>query len=167
MVFFGLISQKQWAKQQLRCGWRLEARLSCDVGEGWLEAERSKERGEISRDLGLVRSKERKKLKKKKKTPKKYTGRNAHTGWNYPKFTETTEMTRNTTKFFSRWNGGLSRTGLHTGTRFSGCSSRNRTKNTTLFLIPWGTDPFPNSSYIVIPSLFHTCHFLLSTLITS
>jgi hypothetical protein len=42
------------------------------------------------------------------------------------------EMTRNTLKFYPRWNGGLSRTGLHTGIRFSVRSSRNRTEFTTL-----------------------------------
>ena len=41
-------------------------------------------------------------------------------------------MTRNTPKFDPRWNGGLSRTGLHTGTRFSVHSGRNGTEYTTL-----------------------------------
>ena len=42
------------------------------------------------------------------------------------------EMTRNTSKFYPRWNGELSRTGLHIGTRFSVCSSWNGTEYTTL-----------------------------------
>ncbi len=41
-------------------------------------------------------------------------------------------MARNTLKFDLRWNGGLPRTGLHTGTRFSVRFSRNRTESTTL-----------------------------------
>jgi hypothetical protein len=41
-------------------------------------------------------------------------------------------MTRNTPKFDPRWNGGLSCTGLHTGTRFSVRSGRNGMESTTL-----------------------------------
>ena len=42
------------------------------------------------------------------------------------------KMTRNTSKFDLRWNGGLSRTGLQTSMRFSVRSGRNRTESTTL-----------------------------------
>ena len=45
---------------------------------------------------------------------------------------ETPEMTRNIPKFDPRWNKGLPRTGLHTGTRFSVRSSQNGTESITL-----------------------------------
>ena len=42
------------------------------------------------------------------------------------------ETYRNTPKFYPRWNGGLSRTGLHTGTRFSVHFDRNGMEYTTM-----------------------------------
>jgi hypothetical protein len=62
--------------------------------------------------------------RKKKKNPKKQTCQNT------PKFTETAETHRNTSKFYPRWNGGLSRT----GTRFSIRSGRNGTEYTTMVI---------------------------------
>ena len=52
------------------------------------------------------------------------------------KWPEMAGMTRNIPKFDPRWNGGLSRTGLHTGTRFSVHSSRNGMEYTTMCLTP-------------------------------
>jgi hypothetical protein len=48
-----------------------------------------------------------------------------------PKLAGMTETRRNGPKFFPRWNKGVSRSGLHTGTRFSGRSGRNGTVFTT------------------------------------
>ena len=42
------------------------------------------------------------------------------------------EMTRNSPKFDLRWNGGLSRIGLHNGMRFSIRSGQNGMEYTTL-----------------------------------
>ena len=50
-----------------------------------------------------------------------------------PKLAGMTETRRNWPKFFSRWNKGVSRSRLHTGTRFS---SRNGTVYTTM-RVPW------------------------------
>ena len=49
-----------------------------------------------------------------------------------PKWPEMAGMTRNTLKFDLRWNGGLSCTGLYTGTRFFVRSGWNGTEYTTL-----------------------------------
>jgi ribosomal protein S18 len=48
------------------------------------------------------------------------------------------ETHRNTPKFYPRWNGGVSRTGLHTGTRFFVRSGRNGTEYTTMFISEQG-----------------------------
>ena len=86
---------------------------------------------EVAAGGGLAeRSKETQ--KREKKNPEKYSGRNIHTGRNTLKSTETAETHRNTPKFYPRWNGGLSRTGLHTGTRFSVHFGRNGMEYTTM-----------------------------------
>ena len=54
---------------------------------------------------------------------------------NRPKLAGMTETRRNGLKFFPRWNKGVSRSGLHTSTRFSGRFSRNGTVYITLILI--------------------------------
>ena len=53
-----------------------------------------------------------------------------------PKLAGMTETRRNWPKFFPRWNKGVSRSDLHTGTRFSGHSGRNEMINTTLSYFP-------------------------------
>jgi hypothetical protein len=44
---------------------------------------------------------------------------------------------RNMLKFCPRWNKGVSRSGLHTGTRFSDRSGRNGAEYTTLQITPF------------------------------
>ena len=64
--------------------------------------------------------------------PKKCTGRNGHLTRYLPKRPETSEMTRNTPKFYPSWNERLPRTDLHTGTTYSARSGRNGTESITL-----------------------------------
>ena len=84
--------------------------------------ERSKERGERSRDP----------KKREKKTQKSILAKiyiPAETHRNPPEQPKHTETPRN---FYPRWNGGVSRTSLHTGTRFSDRSSWNGMEYTTM-----------------------------------
>ena len=97
------------------------------------DAEKSWRRAgiETERELGGKKKEEEEGVEKEsreKKNPKKQTGQNT------PKFTEMAETHRNTSKFYPRWNGGLSRTGLHTGTRFSIRSDQNGTEYTTMVI---------------------------------
>ena len=121
---------------------------------------RRRRRGRHRESKRELRQKKQKKQKKKKKKKKELGGKNweerrrrraekalffslfffffsylfmpaeisipAEIGWN----------DQNWPKFFSRWNKGVSRSGLYTGTRFSGCSGRNGTVYTTLLKTP-------------------------------
>jgi hypothetical protein len=64
---------------------------------------------------------------------------------------------RNDPKFYLRWNEGLPRTGLHTGTRYSTRSGRNGTESLTLIITTICIMRFSNCLYSnkLIVKVFH------------
>ena len=63
-------------------------------------------------------------------------GRNQYISQNCLELARMAKIRRNWSKFFSRWNKWVYCTGLHTGTRFSGHSGRNRMTFTIMILSP-------------------------------
>ena len=60
------------------------------------------------------------------------SGRILHFGWISPKWTGMPKTHQNRPEFYPRWNRGVCHSGLHTDTKFSGHSGRNRTKLITM-----------------------------------
>ena len=64
---------------------------------------------------------------------------------------------QNDLKFYLRWNEGLSRTRLHTGTRYSARSNQNGTESLTLIITTICITGFSNCLYSnkLIVKVFH------------